>query len=124
MRGLIALLRCCPAACTRQSRTFGHLGENGIDKEFQHQVRDYLKPGASALFMVIEQMTEDKAVAALEKYGHRDQDLAVRRGHQEAPRGPRALERRQSLPAGGSLVGAPVPNRAVGDHRSVPQSCR
>lgn len=48
---------------------FGHWGESGVDKEFQHQVRDYLKPGTSALFMVIEQMTEDKAVAALEQYG-------------------------------------------------------
>jgi uncharacterized membrane protein len=48
---------------------FGHLGEKGIDKAFQEQVRDYLKPGTSALFMVIEQMTEDKAIAALEEYG-------------------------------------------------------
>ena len=48
---------------------FGHLGEKGIDKAFQQQVRDQVKPGTSALFMVIEQMTEDKAIAALEKYG-------------------------------------------------------
>ena len=48
---------------------FGHLGEKGIDKAFQEQVRDYLKPGTSALFMVIEQATPDKAIAALEQYG-------------------------------------------------------
>ena len=48
---------------------FGHMGEHGLDKEFQHQVRDYLKPGTSALFMVIEQATPDKAVAALSQYG-------------------------------------------------------
>jgi uncharacterized membrane protein len=48
---------------------FGHLGEKGIDKAFQQQVRDYLKPGTSALFMVIEHATPDKAIAALEKYG-------------------------------------------------------
>jgi len=48
---------------------FGHLGEKGIDKAFQEQVRDYVKPGTSALFMVIEQATPDKAVAALEQYG-------------------------------------------------------
>jgi uncharacterized membrane protein len=48
---------------------FGHLGEKGIDKAFQEQVRDHLQPGTSALFMVIEQMTEDKALAALEQYG-------------------------------------------------------
>jgi uncharacterized membrane protein len=48
---------------------FGHLGEKGIDKAFQEQVRDYLKPGTSALFMVIEHATPDKAIAALDKYG-------------------------------------------------------
>lgn len=48
---------------------FGHLGEKGIDKAFQEQVRDYVKPGTSALFMVIEQVTPDKAIAALEQYG-------------------------------------------------------
>ena len=48
---------------------FGHLGEKGIDEAFQQQVRDYVKPGTSALFMVIEQATPDKAVAALEQYG-------------------------------------------------------
>ncbi len=48
---------------------FGHFGEKGIDKAFQQQVRDYLKPGTSALFMVIEQATPDKAIAALEQYG-------------------------------------------------------
>ncbi len=48
---------------------FGHMGEKGLDKEFQQQVRDYLKPGTSALFMVIEQATPDKAIAALNQYG-------------------------------------------------------
>jgi uncharacterized membrane protein len=48
---------------------FGHMGEKGIDKAFQQQVRDYLKPGTSALFMVIEQVTPDKAIAALQQYG-------------------------------------------------------
>ena len=48
---------------------FGHMGEKGIDKAFQQQVRDHLKPGTSALFMVIEKATPDKATAALEQYG-------------------------------------------------------
>jgi uncharacterized membrane protein len=48
---------------------FGHLGEKGIDKAFQEQVRDHLQPGTSALFMVIEQATPDKATAALKAYG-------------------------------------------------------
>ena len=48
---------------------FGHMGENAIDKEFQERVRDEVKPGTSALFMVIEQVTPDKAIAALKQYG-------------------------------------------------------
>ena len=47
---------------------FGHMGEKGIDKAFQQQVRDHLQPGTSALFMVIEQATPDKAIAALQQY--------------------------------------------------------
>ncbi len=48
---------------------FGHLGKNAIDKQFQQEVRDYVQPGTSALFMIIEKATPDKAVAALSEYG-------------------------------------------------------
>jgi uncharacterized membrane protein len=48
---------------------FGHLGEKGIDKAFQDEVRDHLQPGTSALFMVIDHVTPDKAIAALERFG-------------------------------------------------------
>ena len=48
---------------------FGHMGQKGIDKAFQEQVRDYLQPGTSALFMVIEHATPDKAIAALDDFG-------------------------------------------------------
>ncbi|MBV8998436.1 MAG: DUF1269 domain-containing protein [Solirubrobacterales bacterium] len=48
---------------------FGHFGSKGIDKAFQEQVRDYVKPGTSALFMVIDKVTPDKAIAALQQYG-------------------------------------------------------
>ena len=48
---------------------FGHFGDKGIDKAFRDQVRDQLKPGTSALFMVIEHATPDKAIAALQHYG-------------------------------------------------------
>ena len=48
---------------------FGHLSKNAIDKEFQEQVRNHLQPGTSALFMVIEHATPDKAIAALQQYG-------------------------------------------------------
>jgi uncharacterized membrane protein len=48
---------------------FGHMGKNAIDKHFQEQVRDQVKPGTSALFLVIEKVTPDKAIAALSQYG-------------------------------------------------------
>jgi uncharacterized membrane protein len=48
---------------------FGHLGKDAIGKDFQDQMRDELQPGTSALFMIIEQATPDKAIAALSKFG-------------------------------------------------------
>lgn len=47
----------------------GKLAKGTIDKQFQEQVREQVKPGTSALFMILEQMTADKALAALGKYG-------------------------------------------------------
>jgi len=47
----------------------GKLEKTGIDKEFQRQVREMLQPGTSALFLVVEKVTPDKAVEALSKYG-------------------------------------------------------
>jgi uncharacterized membrane protein len=47
----------------------GKVEKSGIDAEFQKQVRDMLKPGTSALFMVVEKVTPDKAVEALRQYG-------------------------------------------------------
>ena len=46
----------------------GKIEKSGTDKEFQQQVRDMLKPGTSALFMVLVKVTPDKAVEALSKY--------------------------------------------------------
>ena len=48
---------------------FGKLEQSGIDAEFQAQVRDMLQPGTSALFLVVEKITADKAVRALGRYG-------------------------------------------------------
>jgi uncharacterized membrane protein len=48
---------------------FGKLEKSGIDREFQSQVRDMLKPGTSALFLVLEKATPDKAIAAMSKFG-------------------------------------------------------
>lgn len=47
----------------------GKVEKTGIDKEFQDQIRDMLKPGTSALFLVVEKVTPDKAVKALSRYG-------------------------------------------------------
>ncbi|HEY7631034.1 MAG TPA: DUF1269 domain-containing protein [Thermoleophilaceae bacterium] len=48
---------------------FGKIEKSGIDKEFQQQIRDKLQPGTSALFLVVEKVTPDKAVEAMSKYG-------------------------------------------------------
>jgi len=47
----------------------GKLTKSSINKEFQEQVRDLLQPGTSALFLIIEKSTPDKAVDALKQYG-------------------------------------------------------
>jgi uncharacterized membrane protein len=47
----------------------GKLTKTSIDKQFQDQVRDMVKPGTSCLFLILEQVTADKAVAAMSKYG-------------------------------------------------------
>src|SRR3954465_13114499 len=47
----------------------GKVEKSGIDREFQAQVRDLLQPGTSALFLIVEKVTPDKAVEALSKFG-------------------------------------------------------
>lgn len=47
----------------------GKVEKTGIDKQFQQQVRDLIKPGNSALFLIVDKVTPDKAVAALSKFG-------------------------------------------------------
>jgi uncharacterized membrane protein len=47
----------------------GKLEKSGIDKQFQQQVRDMLQPGTSALFLVLEKATPDKATEAMSKFG-------------------------------------------------------
>jgi uncharacterized membrane protein len=48
---------------------FGKLEKSGIDKAFQEQVRDMLQPGTSALFLVVEKVTPDKALERLAPFG-------------------------------------------------------
>ena len=47
----------------------GKITKTGIDRAFQDQVRDMIKPGTSALFVMLEKVTPDKAVEAMSKYG-------------------------------------------------------
>jgi uncharacterized membrane protein len=46
----------------------GKLSKTSIDRQFQDQVRDMLKPGTSALFLMVEKVTPDKAIEAMSKY--------------------------------------------------------
>src|SRR5215212_4006661 len=48
---------------------FGKIEKTGIDRAFQDQVRDMVKPGTSALFLVVEKVTPDKAFWRLSQYG-------------------------------------------------------
>jgi uncharacterized membrane protein len=47
----------------------GKVAKSAIDKQFETQVREMLAPGTSALFLVVEKVTPDRAVEALSKYG-------------------------------------------------------
>jgi uncharacterized membrane protein len=47
----------------------GKFAKTSIDKQFQDQVRGMLQPGNSALFLLLEKVTPDKAVEAMSKYG-------------------------------------------------------
>src|SRR3954452_10468727 len=47
----------------------GKIEKTGVNREFQEQVRDMVKPSTSALFRVIEKVTPDKALDALSRYG-------------------------------------------------------
>jgi len=47
----------------------GKLAKTSIDKQFQDQVRGMVQPGTSALFLVLEKVTPDKAVEAMSKFG-------------------------------------------------------
>jgi uncharacterized membrane protein len=47
----------------------GKITKSGIDREFQDQVRGMLQPGTSALFLMVEKVTPDKAIDALSQYG-------------------------------------------------------
>ena len=45
---------------------FGKLGKTGINKEVLEQMGDAVQPGGAGWFLIINQMTEDKFLAAIE----------------------------------------------------------
>jgi uncharacterized membrane protein len=47
----------------------GKITKSGIDREFESRVRDMLQPGTSALFLVVEKVTPDKAIEAMQQFG-------------------------------------------------------
>jgi uncharacterized membrane protein len=47
----------------------GKVTKTGIDREFEDQVRGMIQPGTSALFLMVEKVTPDKAIDAMSKYG-------------------------------------------------------
>ena len=47
----------------------GKVAKTGIDREFEEQVRGMIQPGTSALFLMVEKVTPDKATEAMSKYG-------------------------------------------------------
>src|SRR3954452_11688030 len=48
---------------------FGKVEKTGIDKAFQEQWRDMVRPGTPSLFVVVEKVTPDKAVEGLKQFG-------------------------------------------------------
>jgi uncharacterized membrane protein len=48
---------------------FGALQKAGVDEEFASSVRDLVKPGSSALFLIVDKITPDKAIEALSRFG-------------------------------------------------------
>jgi uncharacterized membrane protein len=47
----------------------GKVEKTGMDRAFQEQVRDMVQPGTSALFLVVEKVTPDKAIEGLSQFG-------------------------------------------------------
>jgi uncharacterized membrane protein len=47
----------------------GKVTKSGINKEFLDRIRDLVQPGTSALFLVLESVTPDKAVDSLSRFG-------------------------------------------------------
>jgi uncharacterized membrane protein len=80
---------------------FGVFEKVGVDKSFQEEVRDMVKPGTSALFMVVEKVTTDRALEALGKYGGTVLKTSLSKGAEEQLRAAlQGTEAREPAPAG------------------------
>ena len=47
----------------------GRVTKAGTDRQFREQVRDMVAPGTSALFLVVDRVTPDRAVEGLRRFG-------------------------------------------------------
>jgi uncharacterized membrane protein len=47
----------------------GKLERSGVETDFQEQARALVKPGTSALFLIVEQDQPDETIEALSEYG-------------------------------------------------------
>jgi uncharacterized membrane protein len=52
----------------------GGINYQDIDQDFKDRLREQLKPGTSAVFLMIEHGTPEKAVEVLQRYGGRPHD--------------------------------------------------
>jgi uncharacterized membrane protein len=70
---LFALLYFVPFLDLRIGTDFaeimGKIKESGIDPEFQDRCRQVLTPGTSVLFLIVEYVTPDQVVEALDEFG-------------------------------------------------------
>ena len=80
---------------------FGAFEKIGVDKRFQEEVRDMVQPGTSALFLVVDKVTPDKAIDALSRFGGKVLKTSLSKDAEEQLRA--ALEgtsTREPAPAG------------------------
>jgi uncharacterized membrane protein len=47
----------------------GHYSDYGIDKQFMESLRAQMKPGSSAIFVLVRKSTPDKVIPEIAKYG-------------------------------------------------------
>jgi uncharacterized membrane protein len=78
----------------------GNLGEESIDLKFLDKVREQLKPGTSAVFLMVDQASPEKAVGILQRYGGTIHETSL--SNAEFGRLRKALARAASAPAAGS----------------------